>query len=88
MSTPFHIQHALLAMDAYNRGENAALNVPGNRVGDAQFSAQVTNKDWLAAGFFAATYENSNENSRQTHLNTVQELTTGTVSGFGFDRTA
>jgi len=63
MSTPLHIQHALLAMDAYNRGEDAALNVPGNRAGDAQFSAQVTNRDRLAAGFFAATYENS----RQTH---------------------
>jgi hypothetical protein len=72
MTTAFNIQHALLAMDAYNRGANAALNVPGQRVGDAQLIAEVANGDWLAAGFFAATYENSNENSRQTHLNTVQ----------------
>jgi len=52
MATRTDLQHALLAMDAYNRVQNAS------------------------------------NNSRQTHLNIVQELTTGTDSGFGFDRTA
>lgn len=83
---------AILAMDSYNRGYNAALNVSGSALGCAQLLSHETYginapayANWQSKGFFAAVYDWDDEivisfRGTDVDLDSVQDFLATTAS--------
>ena len=48
---------AILSMDAYNRGYNQSMVVPGNQIGTATFDDDLGDAAAQAADFYAVSYD-------------------------------
>ena len=63
MVTSPELMHAILAMDAYNRGYNPGIELEGTSIGTANilprevFTRDPEYLDWQDAGFYAVAYQ-------------------------------
>ena len=77
MSAPMsnELSHAILAMDAYNRGYGAALNGLSDAVGTKLGNATVIGTSAVAAdGFYAIAYELNGKKIMIDGLNEIEKL--------------
>lgn len=56
---------AILAMDSYNRGYNAGIDIIGNQIGNATLSINADDPEGVAraASFFAQSYQLADGNT-------------------------
>jgi hypothetical protein len=56
---------AILAMDSYNRGYNAGVNITGSQIGNATLLRNADDPEGVAraASFFAQAYQLANGNT-------------------------